>query len=542
MSAGSRQRPDSTDLTACAAQLVRAKSKPAAQFDFLILTLGTLELRLHHMNQTRCDIRKNSTNIGPVQDGPMKQAAWLLTALAAGGHAEQLVEFHGRDGERELLSVTPERPERLCLRTFEQPPLYAWPVMQVYLGIQLKMTEDSGTGSGNGLLGWLFPGQTSRLQLDVKTQPPGMLCRMAGSWLRKLMPGVCKDCSSKCPARLHRRGDQLAVFLPPAGGCVYIRKVPADVEQVSVAWHWHLDLSVFAFLMIGLTLVLAWRPLSESSVFHAGLGGIGSLLLIGIMAAFWIFRSARGTVHGTIPFGRSLTTLAAAAFAFIPAARNVILSWAWRWLPAPEWRTWLSMRDPFFELPVGWLIFGLVMLICLVLVQLGANMAVRYFASAPEPEGEVQFIIGGDGRRVDLLPPVPVSQRMLGWAIWLSGLGFLLSGTHSDACSVVIVAVVLFKDHALHLVRTAKMWREAEVQPKDLHDLVSSSQMHAQANAATRDALEQLQKYLKEHPTAVQKVREDTELRLRRFSVDGAHVRPPLVPVTLPSRSSCSLQ
>eukprot|EP00439_Symbiodinium_sp_Y106_P081974 s153_g21.t1 len=472
--------------------------------------------------------------------GPMKRAAWLL-ALLSGGGAEQLVEFHGRDGERELLTVTSDRPERLCLRAFEQPPFYAWPVMQVYLGIQLKVIEES-SGSGNNFFAWLFPGQTSRLQLDVQTQSPGLLCRIVGPWIRPLLPGVCKDCSTRCPARLHRRGEQLAVFLPPTGGCVYIRKVPADVERLRVAWHWHLDLSVFVFLMAGLTLVVAWRPLSESSVFHAGLGGLGSLVLIGTMVSFWIVKSARGTLHGTIPFGRWLTTLAAAVFAFIPAARNVILAWGWRWLPAPDWHMWLSMRDPFFELPVGWLVFGLVILICLVLVHLGASLAIRYFASAPEPQGEVEFLIGSDGRRVDLLPPVPVSQRILGWTIWLFGLGLLLSGTHSDVCSAMLVVAVLLKDHVIHLVCLAKMWREAEVQPKDLHDLMSANQMHAEASTATTQALAQLQRYLKEHPTVVQKVREDTELTLRRFSVDGSLPRQPEVPVAVTSGSSCCLQ
>ena len=35
------------------------------------------------------------------------------------------VQFHGADGERQLIPVLPEHPTPLCLRKFEQPPFYA---------------------------------------------------------------------------------------------------------------------------------------------------------------------------------------------------------------------------------------------------------------------------------------------------------------------------------------------------------------------------------------------------------------------------------
>ena len=76
----------------------------------------------------------------------------------------------------------------------------------------------------------------------------------------------------------------------------------------------------------------------------------------------------------------------------------------------------------------------------------------------------MEFLIGSDGRRVDLLPPVPVSQRtvdhlgraseidlsvlgssfrglerILGWTIWLFGLGLLLSGFGLSSTSAQVV-------------------------------------------------------------------------------------------------------
>ena len=35
----------------------------------------------------------------------------------------------------------------------------------------------------------------------------------------------------------------------------------------------HFDLWVFGFLLMGVVLVFAWKPLQESVAFHAGLGG-----------------------------------------------------------------------------------------------------------------------------------------------------------------------------------------------------------------------------------------------------------------------------
>mmetsp|Transcript_33697 Transcript_33697/g.75650 ORF Transcript_33697/g.75650 Transcript_33697/m.75650 type:complete len:478 (-) Transcript_33697:37-1470(-) len=475
-----------------------------------------------------------------------RQALLLFALLASCGTEGQLVEFHGQNG-KELATVSADWPVRIDV--LGRPPVFARPLVQVYLLLDVQMAEPSSPRSGR--LGWMFSawsllnqqGENKQMKIDVETGPPGFLCHFVGSWLRPVLPKLCKDCTNQCAADVHPWGeDRVAVTLPATGHSVYIRKLPTSVERVRASWHWQLDHSVFLFLLIGLTLVLAWKPLSDSALLHASLGGIGSLVFISLMVIFWMARSARGAVHGTIPFGRTLTTLAATIFAFIPAARNAVLDFTLGFLPAPDWQQWFRLRDPWFELPIGGLAFLLVVVACLVLVHLGASLALRYFAALPEPEGAIDFIIGGDGRRVDFLPPAPISRRMLGWSIWLLGIGLLLSSTHSDACSLAVVVAALLKDRVTHWVSIAMMWRKVDLQPKDIHTLISPSQMHAQADATTRDAVAQLQKYLKENPSAAHRVREDSELSLRRFVVDGVHVRPPLTPVDEASRPMCLLQ
>ena len=98
-----------------------------------------------------------------------------------------------------------------------------------------------------------------------------------------------------------------------------------------------------------------------------------------------------------------------------------------------------------------------------------------FLAPATCIRGEIDFIIGGDGRRVDLLPPVPFSQRhcikmLLSSCCEATGLEHLAPGqrllahqrlglgtgrwepgTHSDTCSLLITLGVLLKAGAWHL-------------------------------------------------------------------------------------------
>lgn len=463
--------------------------------------------------------------------------AAVLAACFVHSLADSTIEFHSAHGEREVIPVTTQHPAPLCLRKFEQPPYYAWPVMQVYLLLKFDKQETKS------IFNWISTvGPKSRLHIEVKKGPPRWLCSLGYPWLATVFPGMCRDCTKRCSVKAIQWADHLAVPIPSAGGCVYINQLPPGVHTAHASWYMHFDLSVFLFLLIGMIFVIGWKPLRESVTFHAGLGGLGSLIVIAFMVVLWLSRSVRGTLHGNVPFGCSLTTLLAAAFALIPAARNAVLSWTLRWLPAPNWHSWLSLKDPIFDLPIGWLAFLVLLISCLVLVHLGAKLSVRYFAALPEPEGEVDFFIGVDGRRVDLLPPVPFAQRMLGWGIWLIGILFLLSSTHSDSCSVIITLAVIMKDYIEHMVRTLMMWRNVDVQPKDIRNLISSDEMHSQASATTRAALAQLQQYMKEHPHMVQTGREDTELRLRRFREDGVHFRQPVISVPEHGGSNCVLQ
>lgn len=329
--------------------------------------------------------------------------------------------------------------------------------------------------------------------------------------------------------------------LPPRGGVVYIHQLPEGARRSVAFWEWTLDPAVFFSLFLGLVLVWGSQPLSESTSFHAGIGGVASLAVIVLVIGLWFIRGVTGTVRGTIPFGRSITTLAAAIFAAVPAARDFIIDASLRWLPAMDWSAWFGLRDPWFDLPVGWLVFLGTALTCCGIVLLGANFSVKHFASPPEPEGAVDFQISSDGRRVDQLPPAPISQRMLGWLLWGVGCSLLLSCTHSDLCNLVILALTFAWERIQHVCQSAMMKRESSAKPEHFRALISQEAMQRQANTSTEKHLAELQRHLAANPHLVRCVGDGSELRLRRFMAGEPHARAPEEYAIDEGRSGCCI-
>eukprot|EP00930_Biecheleria_cincta_P087685 TRINITY_DN76918_c0_g1_i1.p1 TRINITY_DN76918_c0_g1~~TRINITY_DN76918_c0_g1_i1.p1 ORF type:complete len:475 (+),score=51.41 TRINITY_DN76918_c0_g1_i1:72-1496(+) len=448
----------------------------------------------------------------------------LATAVAC---SAQSIEFRPAHGEPEEHPVSRDNPAKLHCDS-GLPPLWAQPLTQVSFRIQVG----SISGDVERRSWWA---RTNTLQVSVQTAPPGLICQCLGPVGR----AVCKDCSQSggCPVRPRTvvGSQDLAVKLPPRGGFVYIHQLPEGASRSVAFWEWTLDPAVFFSLFLGLVLVWGSQPLSESAAFHAGIGGVASLASLGVivlMLCIWIIRSAKGTVYGTIPFGRSITTLLGAIVVAVPAARDYVIETSMRWLPdwlsARDWSWWIALRDPWLDLPVGWLVFLAVAATCCRIVVLGANFSVRQFASAPDPEGPVDFFIDSDGRRVDRLPSAPISQKMLGWLLWSAGCSLLLSCTHSDVCNFVILALTLAWDRIQHVLWSMMMKAESSAKPEHFRTLISQEAMQRQASAHTEKHLAQLQRHLAANPSLVRSVRDEGELRLRRFMAGEPHARIPV--------------
>jgi len=452
----------------------------------------------------------------------------------------QSIEFRPANGEPEDHPVSRDNPARFHSDS-GLPPLWAQPLTQVRFRIQM------GSISG-GVERRSWWARNNTVQVAVQTAPPGLLCQSLGPVGR----AVCKDCSQRGGCSVRPRtvvGSQdLAVKLPPRGGFVYVHQLPEGVRHSVAFWEWTLDSTVFLYLFLGLVLVWGSQALSESAAFHAGIGGVASIASLGVivlMMCIWIIRGAKGTVDGSIPFGRSITTLLGVIVAAVPAARDYVIEASMRWLPdwlsAMDWSWWFSLRDPWFELPVGCLVFLVVAATFCRIVVLGANVSVRQFASAPDPEGPVDFFIASDGRRVDQLPSAPISQRMLGWLLWSAGCSLLLSCTHSDVCNLGIFALTLGWDRIQHMFWCVTMKAESTAKPEHFRKLISQEAMQGQASTHTEQHLAQLQRHLAANPSMVRSVRDDGELRLRRFMDGESHARAPVEYAIDQENSRCSI-
>lgn len=234
-------------------------------------------------------------------------------------------------------------------------------------------------------------------------------------------------------------------------------------------------------------------------------------------------------MRDSVPLGGLLTSTAAIGlFSMNPWLMGNFMSFAkssvsyYAFLEA-----WTKWYDPVFNLPIGWITLITFLVVALITVSVGARRCMHFFASAPEPEGEVAFTIGSDGRRIDILPSTPWPQRCLGWLIFQIGMGFLLTSTYQDSCSLALTLLVLCKDAILRAVSHGlDRVTGNQVEPGSLRRLISASAYEQEGKQRTEVALANLRRYVNSHKGVMETVRNDTELRLRRFSDGRGHYQP----------------
>lgn len=444
-------------------------------------------------------------------------ALWLwklapVTGQSPGWSREPVLELCSAAGDCERLIMAPGHPAKFCAVDADRPPWWAWPFAELRLRLQLEEAPADSEAYWRGR------------QAAPRFKRTGVPHRGFCDWLGPAIAKVCMDCKEeRCEglARPILGTRDFAAYLPPRGGCVLVEQLPDGVTRARARWEWNWDLFVPACLLLGFVLVDCWRELSASSTVHAAMGGVGSLAFVAVMLLLWITRELRGTVSNVVPFGGTLTALSMFFFTVIPTVREYLISSLW---PAStsDWYAYLNARDPFFQLPIGWIVAVVVVLATCGTLSLGANISMKYFASAPEPEGDIPFVIGSDGRRIDALPPVPGPQWMLGWVFWLLGVVLLMFGSHSDTFSLAVFIVIFTKDQVAHLFQQSLM-RQSGGSPGSLRPLISMSMFEEQKRHHTQLAIDALQSYVQAHPEAMRHVREESELRLRRFADGGAH-------------------
>jgi len=362
---------------------------------------------------------------------------------------------------------------------------------------------------------------------DVRqTQPPGGYCRAVdgvpdGDGKLYLQSFLCRHCKHPCKRRPSRifGTDDFAVYLPPHGGCVIVDwLVVQGGGMARVSWEEHWDVFVLVRAFAGMILFCWSDSLRESRTLHASIGAVVSFLVLILVVFWWITRELRH-ISG-IPMGGTLTMLSAILVA-VPAARQMVFGM----LPFDfeSCRAFLSWEDPAFGLPVGWIAIGVLLFTSFVCASCGARYSLQFFAPLPDPSGDVEFTIGSDGRRIDDVH-IAYNQRWLGVLFQVIGLGLLLLSTHSDEVSAALTLVALLKDFVLFRLWCFYMMMSA-TNPSSLRPLLTSADYQRQSDDHTKKSLERFQRYLRQHPAAMAHLPDEIELRLRRFTDHGVHIR-----------------
>lgn len=352
---------------------------------------------------------------------------------------------------------------------------------------------------------------------------------------------MCRHCEDRpCSLGLQPSWDDHGAqgydaFLPASGGCIDVVQLPRGANKAAISWGISLDWLVPVHIGVGLAFLWCWQDLQSSSILHASFGALGALLVVCIVAARWVVRSFQGTIDGVVPFARTLSAAFMVLSLCAPALRRYLFRCV---VPAGGWHALVGFRDPVYDLPLGRLTACAGLTLAAGAVACGANFGVRLFASPPELQGEVPFTIGPDGRRIDILPALPLSQRLLGWGFWLGGLALLLSSTHVDAVSLVIAAMSLAWKDLAHFV-----WWRLLMSRGRTGGCLTQNQFQSQGQKHTARALAQLHAHLQANADLVHKGtwQEGVELKLRRFVDEGKHIDLVLEEEHQPHLLSCTV-
>jgi len=427
----------------------------------------------------------------------------------------------------QLLHISDYSPAKFCAREERRPPIWAWPLSQLRIRLQLEhfLAADDRK----------IVAPRARVTKDLRG-----FCQIGKSVLGYL-PMLCEDCSSSACDEVATpipMSDDWAIDLPPSGGCVEISRLPFGADRARA--YWELSWDPYVILQVGIGLALIWncKPFAESVFVHASFGAIASIVVMSMVVMWWVSRHVRGTVRDSVPFGRTLSGLAMFTCAVLPWFRELFTSFMGRFLPRSprEWYDFISARDPFFGFPLN----AALVVTMLALAVPCAHYSVKYFAPAIDPEGEIRFEIGSDGRRIDVLPSEPLPRRCLAWVLWSLGLSLALAGTHSDGWSMLLVVIALLYDHIVYYVQSVHMsptWTPGALHAGQLTSWELAQQM---SQRQTERAMVALKRYVQVHPGVYSCARDsDSELRWRRFAENGRHFQRPPADVADEEHSRC---
>lgn len=470
-------------------------------------------------------------------------------------------DFHGRD------RLWAFAPGKVCVEDGLLPPVWMAPFAKVQLRIVPDVAgaaEVLHKTSPPIILQTAALGRGCKFLADVhdSCSSRGFLPEAISAILSEVQGRFCEDCSiNACASDVWRdlspvcRSDEPCApggvaaprfisVLPTGSGCVHLMQMPKVPGVVShrtlLAWEQHWDMAALARVVCGLVLIRCAQVLRESSALHALLGALAPLALawgatVGnietaklpavVVMAMNAVMQAPATVVAVVVAVASVCGHLLARGARASQASSMLNMLIGVLAPlfgalgrqASVSLDDMSQHDPDDQLPMGWIA---------VVSTLVSSVALWgwMLASPEDPVGEVSFIIGHDGRRIDALLATPLSQRCLGFALTCTGCVLLLRSTHCEALSTIIFLAAFFWNDVAHflMVRVAVV---SAATCEDFREPISQKAFEAQGQSCTATAMAGLQRYLRENPWVIRNVADDSVNQLQRFSHCGCDAK-----------------
>lgn len=227
------------------------------------------------------------------------------------------------------------------------------------------------------------------------------------------------------------RSGVFAAYLPSSGGCFYIDGFPQSIGHVRGTWDQYWDPLVPVLLFLGYFLACARKRLARGMVTHAI---TGSLVCLFFFLQLFICLGRLNIRGPSFLVAFSSASMEAFGALFMQSKGS-------NWL---ELMRALVVREPFFNLPIGWLIAIMFVFALLVIISLGAVGGIWIFATcSPSPK------CGNS---------MPSAQRYLSGFLWMIGISTLVLSSHSDLFSALhgLVALLVTGSLSVPIARAPK--------------------------------------------------------------------------------------
>ncbi|KAL7688116.1 putative NEMP family protein [Plasmopara halstedii] len=369
-----------------------------------------------------------------------------------------------------------------------------------------------------------------QLTLTLENYVPPFVVQVVEKLVFVMSKLLCENCVNGCPLKcreLEDGGTCMLELSPYHAPCITVTG-PLQPFISTVTPHFFYDFTFYTYLtwmyaqnfFLGLLLFYSSEWLSRSRSFHYLLGATVGVLFSALLALYLFQRQARNSTK-FLPGAQIVSSLLSMATVAVPITSFVIMPNLYRlgtW--AISYLVYLWNREVLFGIPhLGKIYFAFFAIFGCVLVwwyQWGASAKVDTIAQDEEDNGEIDNLD-------EELPPPTNSQLIISRSLKLVGMTLLFYSTSSTETSLLLILLVSLTRVFEIIATIAYFWYHFE-KPGRHSNLITKSQYEKQGQFETEKALAQLQEHLKQHPEKLDLVREENEIRLRRFTRGRNHL------------------